>query len=201
MPLCLFLENNRQFGSNPPSRDNVRIADHPPGALRVSDYYAQLCAILPSQTLFVRLSWGRSGCSPRRLIVPATQMDAEVFGVGPYMEGPNLRLAKSVDRIAAMSPQFKARVAGVLYLIVIVGGIFAEVFVRGGLRSLATPQSWSSKGLCLTCLTRLSWSSKRSPHFGRALRLFGDCRGAQSLSDPADPVLQSTDSFCLLRSR
>lgn len=49
------------------------------------------------------------------------------------MEGPNLRLATSVDRIAATSPQFKARVAGVLYLIVIVGGIFAEVFVRGRL--------------------------------------------------------------------
>ncbi len=61
--------------------------------------------------------------------------------------------------------------------------------------------SWSSKGLCLTCLTRLSWSSKRSQRFGRASRLFRDCRRAQSLSDPADPVPQSTNSVCLLRIR
>ncbi len=36
-------------------------------------------------------------------------------------------------RIAKSSPRLKARIAGVLYLIVIVGGIFAEVFVRGRL--------------------------------------------------------------------
>jgi len=32
-----------------------------------------------------------------------------------------------------MSPRLKARIAGLLYLIVIVGGIFAEIFVRGRL--------------------------------------------------------------------
>lgn len=57
------------------------------------------------------------------------------------------------------------------------------------------------QGLCLTYLTRLSWSSKRSPHCGRASRLFRDCRRAQSLSDPAGPLLQSAKSPCLLRSR
>jgi hypothetical protein len=38
-----------------------------------------------------------------------------------------------MERIAETSPALKARVAGFLYLIVIVGGIFAEVFVRGRL--------------------------------------------------------------------
>jgi hypothetical protein len=36
------------------------------------------------------------------------------------------------DRFAEVSPRFKARIAGLLYLIVILGGIFAEIFVRGG---------------------------------------------------------------------
>jgi hypothetical protein len=35
--------------------------------------------------------------------------------------------------MAEASPRFEARIAGLLYLIVIVGGIFAEVFVRGRL--------------------------------------------------------------------
>ena len=43
--------------------------------------------------------------------------------------------------------------------------------------------------------------SKRSPRFGRAFRLFRDCRRAQSLSDPAGLLLQSANRFCLLRSR
>jgi hypothetical protein len=38
-----------------------------------------------------------------------------------------------MERIAEASPRLKARIAGVLYLIVIVGGIFAELFVRGRL--------------------------------------------------------------------
>ena len=38
-----------------------------------------------------------------------------------------------MERIAEASPRLKARIAGLLYLIVIVGGIFAEVFVRGRL--------------------------------------------------------------------
>jgi Domain of unknown function (DUF4386) len=37
------------------------------------------------------------------------------------------------QRIAEASPRLKARIAGGLYLIVIVGGIFAEIFVRGRL--------------------------------------------------------------------
>jgi hypothetical protein len=36
-------------------------------------------------------------------------------------------------RISETSPQLQARIAGVLYLIVIVGGTFAEIFVRGRL--------------------------------------------------------------------
>jgi hypothetical protein len=36
-------------------------------------------------------------------------------------------------RIAEASPSLMARIAGLLYLIVIVGGIFAEIFVRGRL--------------------------------------------------------------------
>jgi Domain of unknown function (DUF4386) len=38
-----------------------------------------------------------------------------------------------MERIAEASPRLKARIAGFLYLIVIVGGIFAEIFVRGRL--------------------------------------------------------------------
>ncbi|WP_213804430.1 DUF4386 domain-containing protein [Granulicella sp. dw_53] len=38
-----------------------------------------------------------------------------------------------IERIEGMSPRLKARVAGLLYLIVIAGGIFAELFVRGQL--------------------------------------------------------------------
>jgi hypothetical protein len=37
------------------------------------------------------------------------------------------------ERIAEASPRFYARIAGFLYLIVIVGGLFAEIFVRGRL--------------------------------------------------------------------
>jgi hypothetical protein len=36
-------------------------------------------------------------------------------------------------RVAEASPRLMARIAGLLYLIVIVGGIFAEIFVRGRL--------------------------------------------------------------------
>src|SRR2546422_892027 len=41
--------------------------------------------------------------------------------------------AEMRERIAEASPRLKARIAGLLYLIVIVGGIFAELFVRGRL--------------------------------------------------------------------
>src|SRR5271157_1002335 len=41
--------------------------------------------------------------------------------------------AVMTERITEMSPRTKARIAGLLYLIVIVGGIFAEIFVRGQL--------------------------------------------------------------------
>jgi hypothetical protein len=37
------------------------------------------------------------------------------------------------ERITETSPRLKARIAGLLYLIVIIGGIFAEIFVRGRL--------------------------------------------------------------------
>src|SRR5712671_439566 len=38
-----------------------------------------------------------------------------------------------MERIAEVSPRLKARIAGGLYLTIIVGGIFAEIFVRGRL--------------------------------------------------------------------
>ena len=38
-----------------------------------------------------------------------------------------------MGRIAEASPRFKARIAGVLYLVIIVAALFAEVFVRGRL--------------------------------------------------------------------
>jgi hypothetical protein len=50
-----------------------------------------------------------------------------------------------------------------------------------------------SLGLRLFISTTVSTSK-------RASRLFRDCRRAQSLSDPADPLPQSDNTFCLLRS-
>jgi hypothetical protein len=41
--------------------------------------------------------------------------------------------AEMMERIAEESPRFKARVAGAFYLITIIMGVFAEVFVRGAL--------------------------------------------------------------------
>lgn len=40
---------------------------------------------------------------------------------------------------AGISPHLKARIAGLLYLIIIVGGIFAEIFVRGRLVAQGDP--------------------------------------------------------------
>lgn len=54
----------------------------------------------------------------------------------------------------------------------------------------------TSRGLCLNGLTRLSWSSKQSPCFGRVSRLFRDYRRAQSVSDLAVPMLQSDNRIC-----
>ena len=41
--------------------------------------------------------------------------------------------AEMMERIAEASPRLKARIAGLLYLIVIAGGIFTELFVRSAL--------------------------------------------------------------------
>jgi hypothetical protein len=38
-----------------------------------------------------------------------------------------------IERIAGVSPRFKARIAGVLYAIIIIAAPLAEVFVRGRL--------------------------------------------------------------------
>jgi hypothetical protein len=43
-----------------------------------------------------------------------------------------MRASGMTDRITE-APRFYARIAGFLYLIVIVGGLFAEMFVRGRL--------------------------------------------------------------------
>jgi hypothetical protein len=42
-------------------------------------------------------------------------------------------------RVPELSPRVKARLAGLLYLIIIVGGIFAQVFVRGRLVVIGDP--------------------------------------------------------------
>ena len=59
-------------------------------------------------------------------------MGVGIFGVA------TIRLAapggyEMSERITEVSPRVQARIAGFLYLIVIVGGIFAELFVRGRL--------------------------------------------------------------------
>jgi hypothetical protein len=49
------------------------------------------------------------------------------------MEKPIMATSPITTRIKESSPRFWARIAGALYLIVIVGGAFAELFVRGRL--------------------------------------------------------------------
>jgi hypothetical protein len=44
-----------------------------------------------------------------------------------------MRTAVTTGRVTEAWPRLYARIAGALYLIVIVGGIFAEIFVRGRL--------------------------------------------------------------------
>ena len=44
-----------------------------------------------------------------------------------------MSVAVRTERIAEASPRFKARIAGVLYLIIIIAASFAEFFVRGRL--------------------------------------------------------------------
>lgn len=54
--------------------------------------------------------------------------------IRPQTEGRiNMNGNITTRRIIGSSPRLKARIAGVLYLIVISGGIFAEIFVRGRL--------------------------------------------------------------------
>jgi len=57
------------------------------------------------------------------------------------------------------SPQIYARIGGVLYLIIIVFGIFGEAFVRGGLIVSGNPSATAEKIITSERLWRLSWST------------------------------------------
>ncbi len=50
-----------------------------------------------------------------------------------------------IERLAEASPQFKARIAGVFYLLTILTGAFALVVVSGHRRSrtICPPTTWS----------------------------------------------------------
>ncbi|HEX9786794.1 MAG TPA: DUF4386 domain-containing protein, partial [Candidatus Binatia bacterium] len=63
------------------------------------------------------------------------------------------------ERISKTSPRLKARIAGGLYLIVIVAGIFAEVFVRGALIVPGDAAATASNILASEPLFRLGFAA------------------------------------------
>jgi hypothetical protein len=63
-------------------------------------------------------------------------------------------------RIAEASPRFYARIAGFLYLIVIVGGIFAEIFVRGRLVVHGDPAATAHNIMAHELLYRLGFTAE-----------------------------------------
>jgi hypothetical protein len=63
-----------------------------------------------------------------------------------------------VAESAELSPQVKARVAGLLYLIIIVGGIFAQIFVRDRLVVVGNPAATARAITSHELLYRLGFS-------------------------------------------
>jgi hypothetical protein len=63
------------------------------------------------------------------------------------------------NRTVETSPQTLARIAGVLYLIIIVGGIFAEIFVRQQLVVKGDPAATATNILAHEMLYRLGFAS------------------------------------------
>lgn len=64
-----------------------------------------------------------------------------------------------IDRTVSTSPQFYARIAGILYLIIITGGIFAEIFVRQHLVVLWDPAATAANILAHEMLYRLGFAA------------------------------------------
>jgi hypothetical protein len=65
-----------------------------------------------------------------------------------------------VDRPGELSPRTKARIAGFLYLIVIVGGIFAEIVVRGRLVVSGDPAATAHNIASHELLYRLGFATE-----------------------------------------
>jgi Domain of unknown function (DUF4386) len=68
--------------------------------------------------------------------------------------------AELTNRIRERSPRFQARIAGFLYLIVIVGGFFAEIFVRGRLVVHGDPAATAHNILTHELLYRAGFSAE-----------------------------------------
>jgi len=66
----------------------------------------------------------------------------------------------TTESLTELSPRFKARIAGLLYLIVIVGGIFAEIFVRGKLVVHGDPGATAHNILTHELLYRLGFAAE-----------------------------------------
>jgi hypothetical protein len=64
------------------------------------------------------------------------------------------------ERIAEASPRLYARIAGLLYLIVIVGGVFAEIFVRGKLVVHGDPAATAHNIMAHETLYRLGFAAE-----------------------------------------
>jgi hypothetical protein len=63
---------------------------------------------------------------------------------------------ETIERIAAVSPRFKARIAGMLYAFIIIAAPFAEVFVRGRLIEHGDAAATAANILAHAALYRLA---------------------------------------------
>src|SRR5258708_31441246 len=77
--------------------------------------------------------------------------------------------AAMMERIAKSSPRLKARIAGGLYLIIIVAAIFAEFFVRGRLVASGDAAATATSILAHETLFRLGFAAELK--IGRASEL------------------------------
>src|SRR5260370_5477935 len=66
-----------------------------------------------------------------------------------------MRAAVMIKRIAEASPRFKARMAGILFLFLVLTSTFTEFFARGRLRFAAHVAAGAIEGSCMIAVTLL----------------------------------------------